>query len=190
MSRMLTLKIIGARELTPALRAKIHDLCQRAYQEDLEPLFNAYAGATHFVAFLDDTPVSHAMTVTRWLQPGDRPPLRTAYVELVATEPGFQGRGFATAILERLGRAIATDYDLGALCPADTRMYHRLGWEYWQGPLFIRPPGERHSETGSPSSALIPTPEERVMILRLPRTPPLDLTRPLSAEWRAGGELW
>lgn len=186
---MLTLKSIGARRLTPVLRDGIHALCRRAYREDLEHLFNAYAGATHFVALLGDTPVSHAMTVTRWLQPGDGPLLRTAYVELVATEPGFQGRGFATAVLERLGRAIA-GYDLGALCPADTRMYHRLGWEYWQGPLFIRQADEPDGETGSPTSALIPTPEERVMILRLPRTPPLDLTLPLSAEWRAGGELW
>ena len=41
-----------------------------------------------------------------------------------------------------------------------------------------------------PSTALQPTPDETVMILRLPRTPPdLDLDAPLSAEWRRG-ELW
>jgi aminoglycoside 2'-N-acetyltransferase I len=37
---------------------------------------------------------------------------------------------------------------------------------------------------------MLPTPaEEQVMILRLPKTPPLDPNAPLSAEWREG-ELW
>jgi hypothetical protein len=36
---------------------------------------------------------------------------------------------------------------------------------------------------------LISTPEEQIMILQLPQTPPLDLTLPLSAEWREG-EVW
>jgi len=42
------------------------------------------------------------MWVTRWLQPGDGSSLRTAYVEMVATDPGYQGRGFATKIIRRL----------------------------------------------------------------------------------------
>jgi hypothetical protein len=83
-------------------------------------------------------------------------------------------------------KATLDEYDLAALCPADTRLYGHLGWEYWQGPLFIRqvPEPPTHLE------GLIPTPEERVMVLRLPRTPPLDMTQSLSAEWRPGGELW
>jgi hypothetical protein len=35
----------------------------------------------------------------------------------------------------------------------------------------------------------VPTPEERVMILRLPGTPVLDDTQTLSVEWRPG-EAW
>jgi aminoglycoside 2'-N-acetyltransferase I len=107
--------------------------------------------------------------VTRWLQPGDGPRLRTAYVEMVATEPGFQRRGFATAV---------HDFDLGGLCPAAPGLYARLGWVFWRGPLSIRTP-----------EGLAPTPEERIMILRLPKTPALDLDLPLSAEWRQG-EVW
>ena len=187
----LTLQVISASDLAPELRASILALCHRAYGEDLAHLFDAYTADAHVVARRGDTPVSHAMTVTRWLQAGNGPLLRTAYVELVATAPEFQGRGLATAVMERLGRAIAADgYALGGLCPADTRLYGRLGWEYWQGPLFIRPPVPPEPEQEPPPSALIPTPEERVMILRLPHTPPLDLTLPLSAEWRDGGELW
>ena len=36
---------------------------------------------------------------------------------------------------------------------------------------------------------LLPTPKDRVMVLRLPRTPKLDVEAPLTAEWREG-ELW
>jgi aminoglycoside 2'-N-acetyltransferase I len=103
--------------------------------------------------------------------------LRTAYVEAVATEPAFQRRGFATAVMQRVAHAIG-DFDLGGLSPSEVGFYERLGWELWRGPLSIRS-----------AAGLIPTPNERVMILRLPRTPPLDLHSPLSAEWREG-ELW
>lgn len=57
-------------------------------------------------------------------------------------------------------------------------MLARLGWETWRGPLFIRT-----------ADGLLPTPDEDVMIRRLPRTPALDVTQSLSAEWRQG-ELW
>lgn len=121
--------------------------------------------------------VSHAMWVTRWLQPDNQSPLRTAYVEMVATEPQFQGRGFASAVMRRLATAI-DDFEMGGLCPAEPMLYTKLGWVFWQGPLFIR------TEEG-----LLSTTETQITILRLSKTPPLDLTLPLSAEWREG-ELW
>ena len=204
----LTIQILPAAALDPPLQAAIHNLCARAYPgENLAPLWAAYAADFHAVGCIADLPVCYAMVVTRWLQAGDRPRLRTAYVELAATLPEFQGRGYATALMRRLAAAItAADYDLAALCPADTQLYGRLGWEYWRGPLFIRrppdgwPAGEgsadldRDTDTAADLSAatdeLLPTPEERVMIMRLPPTPPLDLDLPLSAEWRPGGELW
>lgn len=36
------------------------------------------------------------MRVTRWLQVGNQDLLRTAYVEIVATEPQVRGRVFCT----------------------------------------------------------------------------------------------
>jgi aminoglycoside 2'-N-acetyltransferase I len=71
------------------------------------------------------------------------------------------------------------DYDLAALCPSSPGYYVRLGWELWRGTLFIRTP---EGPVRSPE-------DEEVMILRLPKTPDLDLTAPLSADWREG-ELW
>jgi aminoglycoside 2'-N-acetyltransferase I len=177
MQQNLSVKAARADELAPDLRAMVLALCSRAYGEELDRLFATFVNPTHVLGFVGGALVSHAMWVTRWLQQGDGPWLRTAYVEMVATEPGHQRHGFATAVLRRLVSAIS-QYDLGALCPAEPGVYARLGWVYWRGPLLIRL-GER----------LMPTPEERIMILRLAKTPLLDVDQPLSAEWREG-ELW
>jgi aminoglycoside 2'-N-acetyltransferase I len=80
-------------------------------------------------------------------------------------------------VMRRLASAI-DEFEMGGLSPAEPTLYTKTGWVFWQGPLFIRTP-----------DGLISTPDASVMILRLPRTPSLDLTLPLSAEWREG-ELW
>jgi len=175
---MLRIDVITSDKLTSGDAAAIIDLCRRAYDEDLERYFRDLGGGTHVMGYLEDRLVSHAMWVTRWLQPEGGPFLRTAYVELVATDPAVQRHGHASAVLRRVAQAIG-DFDLGALSPATSEIYARLGWELWHGPLSIRGP-----------EGLIPTPDEQIMILRLPRTPPLDPNAPLSAEWRAGEELW
>ena len=165
-------------EALPAdLEAEILAMCSRAYEEDLEPLFRTFTGATHVVAFMQGSIVSHAMWVTRWLQPGDGALLRTAYVEMVATDPHFERCGYASAVMQRLAESI-TDFDLGALCPAEPGLYAKLGWVFWRGPLYIRD-----------RDRLVQTADERVMVLPLAHTPTLDLDAPLSAEWREG-ELW
>jgi hypothetical protein len=80
--------------------------------------------------------------------------------------------------MKRLAMEIA-DYEIGALSPAETSLYSHLGWELWQGPLFHRKEGN-----------WLPDPQDEVaMIMRLPKTPALDLTLPLSIEWREG-EVW
>lgn len=177
MDENLNLEVLRGEQLTPEQLAEISALCNRAYDADLEPLFQTFTDVTHVIGRWGSVIVSHAMWVTRWLQPGDQPSLRTAYVEMVATEPQFQGRGFATAVMRRLVSAIH-DFELGGLSPAEPRLYTKLGWVFWQGPLFIRT-----------QDGLISTPDDSMMILRLPKTPPLDLTSSLSAEWREG-ELW
>ena len=177
METELKLEVIRDIHLTDEQRSAIHALCNRAYEEDLTSLFNTFTEATHVLAYLDGSIVSHAMWVTRWLQPGDGLYLHTAYVEMVATDPNLQRRGFATVVMRRLAEAIS-DFELGGLCPAAPELYAKLGWVFWRGPLFIRIPG-----------GLLSTPDEEVMILRLPKTPVLDLDLPLSAEWREG-EVW
>ena len=187
------LQAIESRRLDRPGKADVVLLCNAAYGEDVSHLFAAYKADFHVLARTAQCQVGHGMLVghgmivTRWLQPGDGPLLRTAYVELMATAADYRNRGIGAAMMRTLVELAAGEgYDLAALCPADTGLYRHLGWEYWQGPLFIRP-GKGPTLD---SAKLIPMPDERVMIHRLPGTPPLDLSQPLSAEWRPGGELW
>jgi aminoglycoside 2'-N-acetyltransferase I len=176
---MLTFEIVRSDEISLARRVEIVRLLNAAYREDVGGLFATLGPATHILAVEDGAVTTHAMWITRWLQPGERPPLKTAYVEMVATLPRCQGRGLATFVMNRLVRELPDSYALAALCPARSGIYERLGWWFWRGPLSIRLP------TGGTRA----TPDERVMVHRLPQSPPLDLTTPLSAEWR-DGELW
>lgn len=177
MTNQLHLEVAGAESLSPATHAAVLALCNEAYEEELSALFATFISPVHVLAYLGDALVSHAMWVTRWLQPGTLPLLRTAYVEMVATAPAHQGAGFGTAVMQRLAAEIQ-NFDLGGLSTGSHGFYARLGWQSWRGPLFIR------TDTG-----LLPVPDDSMMFLRLPKTPALDVTAPLSAEWRAG-ELW
>jgi aminoglycoside 2'-N-acetyltransferase I len=170
--------------LTPEERTEILDLCSLAYGEDYEPFYRTFQGPVHVLGRMHGELVTHALWITRWLEVGEseRYPeglglLRTAYVEAVATHPTHRHAGFATTVMQRLAREIQ-GYDLGALSPGAPELYTRLGWEPWQGPLHVRADGE-----------LQPTPDEQIMVLRLPGTPPLDLDAALSCEWREG-EIW
>jgi aminoglycoside 2'-N-acetyltransferase I len=156
---------------------KILTLCSNAFEEDYEPFLQTFTQPIHVVAKLGTKLVSHALWITRWLQVGDSPLLCTAYVEAVATERSYRGRGYATLVMARLGQEIQS-YEIGALSPADTSLYTRLGWEYWQGPLYARKEGR-----------LIPIPGETAMILRTSKTPVLNTHAPLSIEWREM-EVW
>jgi len=174
----LKLETIPKYQLSTVDYKGIVDLCSRAFKEEYAPFMKTFDDSIHILARQDGVLVSHALWITRWLQIGQDALLRTAYVEGVATEERFRSRGFARVVMKRLAEEI-TDFEIAALSPADTNLYLHLGWEYWQGPLFHRRDG-----------ALIPEPaDESVMILRLPKTPNLDLSQPISIEWREG-EVW
>lgn len=176
----LQLQVQSARLLPPPESAAVLALCSLAYDEDYGPALRSFSDATHVLGKLDGRLVSHALWITRWLQSGERAPLRTAYIEGVATHPDFRRRGFGAAVMREVRRRLdeLEAFELAALSPAQPEWYARLGWERWRGPLFIRTPAGRQA-----------TPGEEVMIGRLPRTPELNLDEPLSAEWREG-ELW
>ncbi|HEY0735134.1 MAG TPA: GNAT family N-acetyltransferase [Herpetosiphonaceae bacterium] len=175
----LRVEVVLTTTLDAAQRAAIVRLCTAAFAQDFGALFDLVpVTASHMLVRLDDILIGHTAWMPRWLQPGEQPPLRTAYVDAVATLPAYQGRGIGSAMMQRLADQIQ-DYELGGLATSRVAFYERLGWELWRGPLSAR------TSQGSQR-----TPNEQVMILRLPKTPPhLDLDLPLSVEWRAGS-VW
>lgn len=174
----LALHVVGAIRDDQPMWSPLVALCSAAYDEDFAPILRVQEPEAHVLGLLDGELVAHACWVTRALAPGGLPPLRTAFVEAVATSERQRRRGFASAVLRRLAAAVA-DFELAALSPSRPAFYERLGWRLWQGPLAIR----CHDGT------LLPTPDDEVMILPLARTPALDPTGLLTAEWRTG-ELW
>jgi aminoglycoside 2'-N-acetyltransferase I len=151
-------------------------LCSRAYGQDFSDLLTSFEDTTHVLAYLDRQLVSHALWIARTLT-YQGTALHSAYVEAVATEPHYQGRGYASHVLRALAAAI-TSFDIGALSPSDPAFYARLGWEQWRGPLAV-----------ATDAGITPTPDSSVMIFWLPNRPPLDLYGTLIAPWREG-DIW
>ena len=130
MTSELTLYLIRAHQLEPSTGKEIHQLCNDAYGEDLSHLFAAYTADYHVLARMENKLFGHAMVVTRWLQAGKEPALRTANVEMVATAPEYQKRGVGSDVMKRVAQAAAVEeYKLAALCPGDTGPYVHLGWK-------------------------------------------------------------
>ncbi len=172
-------KVTDHRLLTVAERRDIVALCSRAYEEEFGEYFEVLDGGVHLLLYEGDRLVSHACWVDRALQQEGHEPLRTAYIEAVATEVDARGKGYATILMEAIAERVK-EYPLAALSPADTTLYARLGWLPWRGPLSVRT-----------MQGIEPAPDESAMVLLTPSTPAwLDLDAPLSCEWRAGPEQW
>lgn len=131
-------KVVRADQLSPSLQAEIYSLCNRAFEEDLTPIFSTFKDATHVLGYLETILVSHAMWVPRWLQVRTNPVMRTAYIEAVATEKVYQACGFAATIMKHVAEEIQ-DFELGALSPFSVAFYERLGWALWHYPQLSEP---------------------------------------------------
>jgi aminoglycoside 2'-N-acetyltransferase I len=136
-------------------------------------------GGMHFLLELDGSIAAHAAVVERELHVAG-PPLRSGYVEAVATDPARQGRGLGTRLMTDVGASIGERFELGALGTGSHHFYERLGWRTWRGPSFVR------TATG-----LERTPDEDgyILVLTTPSTPPIDLGAQISCEWRPG-DVW
>ncbi len=174
----LKFRVVAGDNLTPEEREGVIALCNLAYDEDMGTVIDQFVGAMHVLGFYLGVLVCHALWITRYLQPEGSRPLRTAYVEAVATHPDYRRRGFASAIMKQVVEEIQ-DFDIAGLAPFNADYYAQLGWELWRGAMYVRRDG------GLFASPL----EEHVMIHRLPRTPVLDLDGGISVEWREG-EVW
>jgi aminoglycoside 2'-N-acetyltransferase I len=171
-------------ELTPAEVAAIRELMRVAFEGDehggfAEEDWQHSIGGVHFLFELDGRIVTHASVVTRELHVAGVP-IRTGYVEAVATEPGRQGEGYGSAVMREVNGYIRDSFALGALGTGSQGFYERLGWQTWRGPSFVR------TDEGTE-----PTRDEDgyIMVLLTPASPPLDLGAAISCEWRPG-DVW
>ena len=136
-------------------------------------------GGVHFVLELDGDIVAHAAVVERQLYVGGLP-LRTGYVEAVATSPERQGLGLGSIVMTDVTEYVRESFDLGGLGTGRQSFYGRLGWRIWAGPSAVRTPdGER------------PTPDDDgyIMVLETPTTPSLDPAARICCEERPG-DVW
>jgi aminoglycoside 2'-N-acetyltransferase I len=174
----LDLAIVPTAALTAATRAEIIAMCNRAFGDDrFTSFFDYVTDSMHVLGTMDGALVGHACWTERRLQPEGLSPLRTAYVDAVAMEPGYQGRGIGSAVMRRLARETAA-CQLQALSTDDAAgFYERLGWERWRGPT------AGHTPQGLQAT------NDLVLIHRTSTTPALDLTTLLIADDR-GGQPW
>jgi aminoglycoside 2'-N-acetyltransferase I len=175
---------LATSELTETEIPAIRRLLVAAFGDDEEDRFEDAdwehaLGGTHVVVEADRTIVAHAAVVERELRVAGRP-LRTGYVEAVATAPDRQGQGLGTLAMEAIGAIIERDYELGALGTGVHHFHERLGWVTWQGPAFVRTPGGDHRTEED---------EGYILVLRTARSQALDLSAPISCDWRAG-DVW
>ena len=175
---LLNIQVKKRQDFSESEYSEMLALCTQAFKRDYSPLYKLFQDPTHILGRYNGQLVTHALWVTRWLQIGTSPPMRTAFIEAVATELSFRNKGFASQIMKTIAGEIQ-DFEIGALSTGSSSFYARLGWQFWRGTLFTRT-----------DNKMVLTPNEHgVMVLSLPNTPRLDLDAPLSVEWR-NGELW
>jgi predicted acetyltransferase len=170
----LDIRIKANSELAADEHAEIIALTSQAFKRDYTPFMEMLVAPTHIIGRYHGQLVSYVSWITRWMQIGKASPIRTAYIEGMATEMGHRNKGFASQVMSTAVDAIK-DYDIAALSTGSVSFYTRLGWQLWHGPLYCRKENE-----------LIAMPGEQgcVMVYALPKTPPLDLKAPASIEWR------
>ncbi|MEZ4610371.1 MAG: hypothetical protein R2838_09035 [Caldilineaceae bacterium] len=166
----LTLRTIPARHLDPRKSDEILALCSAAYEEDFGQYAELFSDPVHVLAEEDGRLVSRAVDRTH---PRSGPPAATAHRLRGSRGRPARSQGAATARPScPLGRRHQDGCDLALVNPSDPAFYAASAGSCGRGPLLVR--------TGAGESAG----EEEALILRLPATPPLDLTWSLSVEWR------
>lgn len=174
---------LGTEELTEADVAVVRAILRDAFAGDGDGFTDedwAHAlGGMHFLLEADGTIIAHAAVVERELHAGELP-IRSGYVEAVATHPTNQRRGHGTRLMEAVNAHIRATFPLGALSAAAPDFYARLGWEAWLGPTAVRTPA---GEVRTPDD------DGDILVLTTPSSPALDRRAVLSCPWRSG-DVW
>ena len=178
---MTSLRTFRSDEMTPEEERILRGLFALAWgSEDFsETDWGNALGGLHFVAEDERGILAHASVVPRELHVEERP-LRTGYVEAMATRPALQGRGIGTEVLRAVNDHIVDACELGALDTGSEWFYRRLGWLRWRGPTFVRT-----------ADGVFRTEDEDGNIMVLPTTAsgPLDVEASITCDWRPG-DVW
>jgi aminoglycoside 2'-N-acetyltransferase I len=170
-------------ELRPEEAAVLRELFRAAWSDSSEGFtgedWHHAVGGIHFILDEDGVIVAHASVVERELHTaGHR--LATGYVEAVATLPIHQRQGHGSAVMQAVDEYIDRTFQLGALSTGRSAFYERLGWVMWKGPTYVRT-----------QSTLVRTAQDdgSVLVRLTPTSPALDLSAPISCDWRPG-DVW
>jgi aminoglycoside 2'-N-acetyltransferase I len=177
------IRLVPSDALRPDEVVVLRELFDEAWSDDAEGFtdrdWSHAVGGVHVIAEEDGRVVAHASVVQRELHTaGHR--LGTGYVEAVATRPSHQREGLGSLVIGEVGELIDRTYRLGALATGVGGFYERLGWVVWEGPTSVRT-----------AAGLVRTPEEdgNVFVRLTPTSPELDLSAPISCDWRPG-DVW
>jgi aminoglycoside 2'-N-acetyltransferase I len=136
-------------------------------------------GGMHALVWDGEELIGHASVIQRRLVHGGRA-LRAGYVEGVGVAASRRGEGHGAALMEPLERVIRAAYDLGALGSTDEAagFYAARGWQQWRGPTSALTP-----------DGVVRTADDDGGVYVLPVAAPLDLSGPLTCDWR-DGDVW
>jgi len=173
-----TLKVKKNRYLTEEDIEDVINLCSNAFNEDFRPYMKDFVGGTHILGYCEDVLVSHVLWLNRWVRIENQLLLKTSFVDAMAVDEKYRKRGFASSMMTRLVGEI-TKYDIVVLTTNSPDYYKRLGWKEWKRPVNFRRVDGRITSLK----------DSTLMVLSLPKTPPLDVHLPLTVVWREG-EGW
>ncbi len=180
---MADIRRASTSELQAGEIASLRELLWGAFADDADGFgehdWTHALGGTHVLLEADGLILSHAAVVERDLKVAGRP-VRTGYVEAVATRVGQQRHGYGSSVMREVRDIIVEQFELGALGTGVFAFYEPLGWEHWRGPASVR---TRDGEVRTPDD------EGYILVLRTPSTADLDLDLPISCEWRPG-DVW
>ncbi|RJQ71579.1 GNAT family N-acetyltransferase [Pseudonocardiaceae bacterium YIM PH 21723] len=167
-------------ELDATDLAKIREFLTLAYDGEFSDTDWANSlGGVHALIWADDELIAHGSVVQRRMLVADRL-LRTGYIEAIATHPEHRRNGYGNAIMDGLELVLRGAYELGALSTGGdaVRLYTERGWQLWEGPTSV-----------FGRSGVELTPDEDGGIYVLPVTGPVNLSGPITCDFR-DGDVW
>jgi aminoglycoside 2'-N-acetyltransferase I len=180
---VLTARLVHTADLDSETREDARRMVIDAFGGDEIDFTNAdwehALGGMHALICHHGALIGHAAVVQRRLLHRDSA-LRCGYVEGVAVREEWRGQGLAGALMDAAEQVIRHAYELGALSASEAgrSLYTARGWLPWRGPTSVLAP-----------SGVQRTPEDDGSIFVLPVSVEMDVSGPITCDWREG-DVW